>query len=122
LSLRKDKISLRVLYFLPIMKPLPYLLTEPPAAVKAARLDNIALVPASLLTSKDSYQNVANTLPNGSILLVQTASPRHKRILEKVASFLRTHSRQVITLPVERIRQTTHQRTPRSAETLQIVL
>ena len=120
MSLRKDKISLRVLYFLPIMKPLPYLLTEPPAAVKAARLDNIALVPASLLTSKDSYQNVANTLPNGSILLVQTASPRHKRILEKVASFLRTHSRQVITLPVERIRKTTHQKKPRSAETLQL--
>jgi len=104
------------------MKPLSYPLTEPPAAVKAARLDNIALVPASLLTSKDSYQNVANTLPNGSILRVQTASPSHKRILDTAASFLSTHSRQVITLPVERIRQTTHQRTPRSAETLQIVL
>src|SRR5437588_11701199 len=104
------------------MRSLPYPLTEPPEALKKARLDNIALVPASLLTSKDSYQNVANTLPNGSILLVQTASPRHKRILEKVASFLRTHSRQVITLPIERIKQTTHQRKPRSAETLQLAL
>jgi len=100
------------------MKPLPYLLTEPPAAVKAARLDNIALVPASLLTSKDSYQNVANTLPNGSILLVQTQSPRQKRILGKVTAFLRKHGRQVITLPIERIRKTRHQRKTRNAETL----
>src|SRR5207244_11449207 len=80
LSLRKDNISLRVLYFLPIMKPLPYLLTEPPDALKKARLDNIALVPASLLTLKTAYTELANTLPKGSILCVQTASPRHKRI------------------------------------------
>src|SRR5947207_15109274 len=104
------------------MKPLPYPLTEPPAELKKARLDNIAIVPASLLPLRSTYQPPANTLPNGSILLVQTASPRQKRILEKVASFLRTHSRQVITLPVERLRKTTHQRKPRSVETLQLAL
>src|SRR5438270_548874 len=104
------------------MKPLPYLLTEPPEELMKARLDNIALVPASLLHLRSTYQPIANTLPKGSILLVETASPRQKRILEKVASFLRTHSRQVITLPIERIKQTTHQRTPRSVETLQLAL
>src|SRR5436305_13767479 len=91
------------------MKPLPSSLSEPPDAVKKARLDNIALVPASLLFQKDTYQPIANTLPKGSILLVRTASRRHKRILEKVSSFLRTHSRQVITLPIERIKTGTHQ-------------
>jgi hypothetical protein len=92
------------------MKPLPSSLSGPPDAVKKARLDNIALVPASLLFRKDTYQPLANNLPKGSILLVQTASPRHNRILEKVSSFLRTHSRQVITLPIERIKTGTHQR------------
>src|SRR5436309_12314069 len=110
------------------MKPLPYPLTQPPEALKKARLDNISLVhnvvlvPASLLPLRSTYQPLANTLPNGSILCVQTASPRHKQILEKLASFLRGHGRQVITLPIERIKQTTHQRTPRSAETLQLAL
>ena len=101
---------------------LPYFLTEPPARLKKARLDNIALVPASLLKKKAIYQPIANTLPTGSVLCVQSQSPRHKRILEKVASFLRGHGRQVITLPIERIKQTTHQRKPRSAETLQLAL
>src|SRR5690242_20158363 len=76
---------------------------EPPQALRKARLDNIALVPASILPLKGTYQPLANTLPKGSILLVQSQSLRQKRILESVASFLRTHSRQVITLPLEKI-------------------
>ena len=87
-----------------MMPPLPYSIGEPPARLKNARLDNIALVPASLLSSKDTtYQPLANRLPKGSILCVETASPRQKKILESVVSFLRNHGQQVYTLPIERL-------------------
>src|SRR5438552_268012 len=83
---------------------LPSQFSEPPARLKKARLDNIALVPASLLSSKDhTYQPLANRLPKGSILCVETQSPRHKRILARVSAFLREHGRQVITVPIERL-------------------
>jgi hypothetical protein len=49
---------------------LPYQITEPPARLKKATLDNIALVPASLLPLKGTYQHVANSYPTGSVLCV----------------------------------------------------
>jgi hypothetical protein len=42
---------------------LPYHLSRPPKAVRKARLDNVALVPASLLPRKGKYQRIANNLP-----------------------------------------------------------
>lgn len=71
--------------------------------MKKTRLDNIALVPASLLTLKDStYQPIANTLPTGSVLCAPKTT-RQQKILAKVALFFRSHGHSVITLPVERI-------------------
>ena len=100
----------------------PPLITDPPEALRKAKLDNIALVPASLLQVKEStYQPLANTLPKGSILLVQSQSPRHKQILERVTAFFRTHGRAVLTLPVERIGKATRQR-KLQAETLRLAL
>ena len=49
---------------------LPYHVTEPPARLKKAMLDNITLVPTSLLPLKDTYQTLANTYPSGSVLVV----------------------------------------------------
>ncbi len=87
---------------------LPYHFSDPPARLKKARLDNIALVPASLLSSKDStYQLLANRLPKGSILCVETASPRQKKILASVVSFLRNHGHTVITMPIEKLTKRT---------------
>ncbi len=97
---------------------LPYHFSPPPHRLKTARLDNIALVPASLLPFKHTYQQLANALPQGSILCVQSRSARHKRILERVAAFLKTHSRQVLTLPVERIKKTSQPTKPAEAHKL----
>ena len=69
-------------------KTLGVVVGEPPKALQHARLDNIVLVPASLLPLKGTYQPLANILPKGSILLVANASPRQKRILEKIAAIL----------------------------------
>jgi len=81
---------------------LPYHVSEPPARLKKARLDNIALVPASLLKNKAIYQPIANTLPTGSVLVVP-GTLRQQKIMAKVTSFFRDHGHQVITMPIEKI-------------------
>jgi len=80
---------------------LPYHFSEPPARLKKARLDNIVLVPASLLPFKGKYQPIANNLPPGSVLCVP-GTQRQQKILAMVTQFFRTHGHQVITLPIER--------------------
>ena len=84
------------------MKPLASFLSEPPQAVKKARLDNIALVPASLLFRKDTYQPFAKTLPTGSVLCI-SQTQRQKTILSHVATYFKERGHQVLTLPIERI-------------------
>ncbi len=79
---------------------LPYRIGKPPRAIRKARLDNIALVPASLLTRKGKYQTIANNLPTGGVLICEDSSKqRIKVILEKVAAFLRENGHFVRTLP-----------------------
>src|SRR5437868_10403953 len=91
---------------------LPYHFSEPPARLKKARLDNIALVPASLLKDKAIYQSIANTLPTGCVLVVP-GTRRQQKIMAKVTSFFRDHGRSVITLPIEKI-SSTITKTPRT--------
>ena len=86
-------------------KSLPYSFTEPPAKLKKARLDNIALVPASLLSLKSIYQSVANSYPSGSVLCVP-GTIKQKKIVATITQFFRDHGRQVITLPMEKITRT----------------
>jgi hypothetical protein len=83
-------------------KTLGVVVGEPPRALQHARLDNIALVPASLLPYKGRYQSLANTYPTGSVLCIQ-GTQRQQKIMEKVTSLFRDHGRSVITLPLERI-------------------
>jgi hypothetical protein len=79
---------------------LPYQIVRPPRAVRRARLDNIALVPASLLPKKGKYQTIANNLPKGGILICQTdKTQKISHILERVANFLRENGHVVKTLP-----------------------
>ena len=102
------------------MKPaLPYPLSEPPEQLQKARLDNIALVPASLLSLKGTYQPIANTLPRGSVLCVPQTQ-RQQKILAQVASFLREKGHQVITLPIERINRSVRKQPRPNAENLQL--
>jgi hypothetical protein len=78
----------------------PYQIIRPPRAVRHARLDNIALVPASLLPKKGKYQTIANNLPKGSVLICQTEKTQKiSHILERVASLLHEKGHVVKTLP-----------------------
>jgi hypothetical protein len=76
------------------MRPqsLPYHLhiSNPPRAIRKAKLDNIALVPASLLFRKGKYQTIANNLPGRGVLICETEKKeRISHILERVATFFR---------------------------------
>ncbi len=81
-------------------RPLPSHITTPPAAIRNARLDNIALVPASLLTRKGKYQTITKNLPRGEVLLCESPQqPRIAHILSRVAAFLREKGHVVRVLP-----------------------
>ncbi len=77
-----------------------YSIEDPPNALKQVQLDNIALVPASLLVHKEKYQTRSGNLPRGGILICETPQkPRISRILSQVAAFLRENGHVVRILP-----------------------
>jgi hypothetical protein len=79
---------------------LPYHITQAPKALKNARLDNIALVPASLLPHKEIYQTIANNLPRRGVLICRIEKKeRISHILDSVAAFFRQRGHFVKTLP-----------------------
>src|SRR6266480_3117002 len=75
---------------------------EPPHALQHARLDNIALVPASLLPLKDRYQPLANQLPKGSVLCVP-GTQKQRTIMATVTKFFTDHGHFCFTMPLENI-------------------
>lgn len=93
--------------------------SDPPEVLKKVRLDNIALVPASLLPLKETYQLLANRLPKGSVLVV-SGTQRQQKIMEKVHSFFREHGRQVISVPIERFTRSIRKKPPAEEETIQL--
>ena len=79
-----------------------YRLTNPPKAILKARMDNIAIVPASLLGLKALWQTAANTLPQGGVLLCHSQqNTRQKKLLERVGETFREQGHAVMNLPVE---------------------
>lgn len=68
----------------------PYRFGTPPQALRKAKLDNIALVPASLLSQKGRYQTIANRLPGCGVLICRAEKQEQiSPILEQVAAFFR---------------------------------
>jgi hypothetical protein len=78
-----------------------YRFGRPPKPLRqtTVRLDNIAVVPASLLPFKEQWQQVANGLPAGSTLLVLPPPlTRPRVILERLAVRLRAAGQRVTML------------------------
>lgn len=75
---------------------------SPPRALRRAKLDNLALVPASLLPYREEYQALANQQPIGTTLVVL---PPHqsgqRRALERVIIGLRAKGRTVTTISAQ---------------------
>jgi hypothetical protein len=65
--------------------PFRYRLTRAPKAIRRARLENIAIVPASMLAGKESLQEKVKRLPRRQVLLCHSKdNAKQKRILERV--------------------------------------
>ncbi len=79
-----------------------YRLRRPPAVLRKVKLDNLAVVPASMLPFKHQWQQLANGLPEGSTLIIlPTAMKRHRQPFERVARQLRKEGKQVTTVSTE---------------------
>ena len=81
-----------------------YRLARAPRALsrRSVKLDNIALVPASLLPYKEAWQQIANQLPKGSILVcVPTTDGRQKETFLSVARSLRNKGMSVRAIAAE---------------------
>ena len=67
-----------------------YRLTNPPKALLKARLDNIAIVPASMLPLTDTLKEKVNTLPKGGVFLCYgKENSRQRKLLERVGETFR---------------------------------
>ena len=84
-----------------------YQFTNPPQAILNARLDNIAIVPASMLGMKALWQTAANTLPQGGVLLCHTQqNTRQRRLLERIGETFREQGHMVKSMSVGEVYKT----------------
>jgi hypothetical protein len=84
-------------------------LSPPPRTLSRAKLDNLALVPGSMLPYMEACQEAANRLPKGAVLIVlpQENEPQKQTML-LVAKLLATEGHQVAVIPAAELRR--HQR------------
>jgi hypothetical protein len=83
-------------------------LTNPPKALLKARLDNIAIVPASMLPLTESLKEKVNTLPQGGVVLCYAAeNTRQRKLLERVGETFREHGHVVRSLSMREVYKNT---------------
>jgi hypothetical protein len=84
-----------------------YTLTNPPKAILKARLDNIAIVPASMLPLTETLKEKVNTLPKGGVFLCYAQeNNRQRKILERVEETFREHGHAVKSMSVGEVYKT----------------
>jgi hypothetical protein len=84
-----------------------YRLTNPPKALLKARLDNIAIVPASMLPLTKILKEKVNTLPKGGVFLCYAKeNSRQRKILERVGETFRQHGYAVKSMAVGEVYNT----------------
>jgi hypothetical protein len=85
-----------------------YRLTNPPKALLNAQLDNIAIVPASMLPLKKTLQELINTLPQGTVFLCHAEeNTRQRKILEQLGETFRQQGHVVRSMSMEQVCRTT---------------
>jgi hypothetical protein len=79
-------------------------LTNPPKALLKARLDNIAIVPASMLPLTKTLTEKVNTLPKGAVFLCYAQeNTRQRKILERVEKTFKQQGHLVRSLSMEEV-------------------
>jgi hypothetical protein len=85
-----------------------YRFTNPPQAILHARLDNIAIVPASMLPLPQTLKEKVNTLPKGGVFLCYAKeNTRQRKILERVEETFREQGHVVRSLSMGEVYKTT---------------
>jgi hypothetical protein len=85
-----------------------YRLTSPPKALLKARMDNIAIVPASMLPLMETLKEKVNTLPKGGVFLCYAQeNSRQKKILERVGETFKQQGHAVRSMSIGEIYKTT---------------
>ena len=83
-------------------KPYQFQFTHPPKALLKAKLDNIAIVPASMLAFQNTIQHIRNSLPQGAVFLCYIKeNARQRKVLEQVEAVLKQHGHAVRSLSME---------------------
>jgi hypothetical protein len=81
-----------------------YQFTKPPKAILKARLDNIAIVPASMLPFQKTLQELINTLPQGAVFLCHAEeNTRQRKLLERVEETFRQQGHAVMNLSMREV-------------------
>jgi len=81
-----------------------YRLTNPPKALLKAWLDNIAIVPASMLPLTKMVKEKVNTLPKGGVFLCYAKeNSRQRKILERVEETFREQGHAVMNLSMREV-------------------
>jgi hypothetical protein len=79
-----------------------YRLTNPPKALLKARMDNIVIVPASMLPLTQTLKEKVNTLPKGGVFLCYAKeNSRQRKILKRVEETFREHGHAIRSMPME---------------------
>jgi hypothetical protein len=81
---------------------------NPPKALLKARLDNIAIVPASMLPLTRILKEKVNTLPKGGVFLCYAQeNTRQRKILERVEETFREQGHAVTSMSMGEVYKTT---------------
>ena len=81
-----------------------YRLTRPPKVILKARMDNIAIVPASMLPLTQVLKEKVNTLPKGGVFLCYAKeNSRQRKILERVEKTFKEHGHAVMNLSMREV-------------------
>jgi hypothetical protein len=81
-----------------------YRLTNPPKALLKARLDNIAIVPASMLPLTQTLKEKVNTLSRGAVFLCYAEeNSRQRKLLARVEETFREHGHVVRSLSMREV-------------------
>ena len=85
-----------------------YQFTKPPKALLKARLDNIAIVPASMLPFQKTLQELINALPQGAVFLCHAEeNTRQRKLLERVEETFRQQGHTVRSMSMEQVYKNT---------------
>ena len=85
-------------------RPFRYKLTRPPRAIRQATLDNIAIVPASMLTDKEDLKEKVKKFPRRQVFLYHTKeNTKQRQLLERVREIFRHLGYAVTLLPMEQV-------------------